>query len=97
MSLAIQTDEVVAVLLSDGWHKVARKSFDTDAYEYMGGDDAIFHGGQSELVCRPECFRRRRGRDSILGCVGCYGCSRGSKHVDYAVLSGHIYFLRSES
>lgn len=42
MSLAINVDRVVAVLLADGWHDVAprtpddpRSSFIVDAYEYV--------------------------------------------------------------
>jgi hypothetical protein len=34
MSLAIDVDKVVAVLLNDGWHDVIEQSFALDAYEF---------------------------------------------------------------
>jgi len=34
VSLMIDTDLVVSVLLADGWHDVANNSFDFDAYEF---------------------------------------------------------------
>lgn len=43
MSLAIDVDDVTAVLLADGWHEIARledseiASFDVDAYEFVMG------------------------------------------------------------
>lgn len=39
MSLAINTDDVISVLLADGWHEVENKSFDLDAYEYQIYED----------------------------------------------------------
>jgi hypothetical protein len=61
MSLAINVDRVAAVLLQDGWHKVAdsggRSSFGMDAYEFVEphpdkGRESIPHlrGGQEKLV-----------------------------------------------
>lgn len=39
MSLAINTQKVTAVLLSDGnWYDVEPGSFDLDAYEFFAGD-----------------------------------------------------------
>lgn len=35
MSLAIDLDDVTAVLLADGWHGVLGQSFVVDAYEYV--------------------------------------------------------------
>lgn len=35
MSLAIDVDNVVRVLLADGWHNVADESFSIDAYEFL--------------------------------------------------------------
>lgn len=35
MSLAIDVEKVVQVLLVDGWHTVKPKSFSIDAYEYL--------------------------------------------------------------
>lgn len=45
MSLAIEEDDVTAVLLADGWHTVADNSFYTDAYEYADGDRITVGGG----------------------------------------------------
>jgi hypothetical protein len=38
MSLYINTDEVVDVLLQDGWHHVEPHSFDIDSYEFHDRD-----------------------------------------------------------
>ncbi len=56
MSLAIETAEVTAVLLGDGWHEVADSSFDLDSYEYIHGTDSrgdtvLAHGGGQSGVC----------------------------------------------
>jgi hypothetical protein len=45
MSLAIQVDDVVSVLMDDGWHSVADKSFSIDAYEFLWGEDVLLGGG----------------------------------------------------
>jgi hypothetical protein len=37
VSLAIDIDNVDAVLLADGWHHVEDGSFVLDSYEYLGG------------------------------------------------------------
>lgn len=51
MSLAIDIDEVTAVLLADGWHDVAERSFVLDAYEFVYGDDNTVHGGGNSGIC----------------------------------------------
>lgn len=53
MSLRINTDSVVSVLLIDGWHDVYNSSFDLDAYEFgIGGRDwDLLHGGGDSNVC----------------------------------------------
>ena len=58
MSLAINPDKVVAVLLADGhWHSVERGTFDLDAYEYvlehegLPSFEDILHGGGNAGVC----------------------------------------------
>lgn len=68
MSLNIDIDRVVAVLLADGWHKVAKKSFTLDAYEFQEGGRNVLGGSQvagvpstgaawtepnGEIVCAP--------------------------------------------
>ena len=48
MSLAIDTNRVTKVLLSDGWHDVVSCSFDIDAYEFVEGQRAILLGGKAD-------------------------------------------------
>jgi hypothetical protein len=62
MSLAIDVDKVAAVLLQDGWHKVAKNSkgkssFGMDAYEFLEPHPdksreplMYLKGGQEKLV-----------------------------------------------
>lgn len=50
MSLAIQTADITAVLLTDGWHPVTPGTFDLDSYEYLE-DDQLLHGGGHSGVC----------------------------------------------
>ena len=45
MSLGIQVDKVLAVLLADGWHDVRNNSFKIEAYEFQEGKDVRFGGG----------------------------------------------------
>jgi hypothetical protein len=49
MSLAIQADDITAVLLADGWHSVS-SGFDVDAYEFKLGS-LLIHGGGTNDVC----------------------------------------------
>lgn len=60
MSLAIDVDTIVAVLLVDGWHEVAERSFTMDSYEFiwwsehadtMRDDPMLMHGGGQGGVC----------------------------------------------
>lgn len=60
MSLAINVDNVVSVLLADGWHAVANASFNLDSYEYIWwsphanhtrDDPDVLHGGGQSGVC----------------------------------------------
>lgn len=50
MSLAIQCDNVIGVLLADGWYNVGKNSFGIDAYEYLW-DKICLHGGGDGGVC----------------------------------------------
>ncbi len=45
MSLAIDVAKVRAILLADGWHKIANNSFDLGTYEYARGTETIHNGG----------------------------------------------------
>lgn len=51
MSLEIEVDRVMSVLLADGWHDVAEKSFEIDAYEFIHGEAIRLSGGQAKGVC----------------------------------------------
>jgi len=45
MSLYIEVDDVAAVLLADGWHRVTDNSFDLDFYEFHNGKVDLLSGG----------------------------------------------------
>jgi len=55
MSLCIGLQDVVAVLLSDGWHTVADRSFESDWYEIYGvglcTQGAIWEEADGTRVC----------------------------------------------
>jgi len=80
MSLAIKVENVIGVLLADGWHKCellknGRSSFDTDAYEYLEGDRLL---GRRRTGCRSSKHRRdvdgkRRDADRCAT----HGCACG--------------------
>ena len=50
MSLYIDSDKVEKVLLADGWHMVADRSFDIDAYEFHTQDLVTLRSGQVDGV-----------------------------------------------
>jgi hypothetical protein len=45
MSLFIDVDTVVAVLLPDGWHEVLNDSFVIDSYEFAQGEMTLHSEG----------------------------------------------------
>lgn len=56
MSLAINPDFVVAILLADGWHDVTMGSFYLDSFEFVYPDSDtgrmdIAHGGGNSGIC----------------------------------------------
>ncbi len=59
MSLAIEVDEITAVLLADGWHEVDEGSFELDSYEYAweAGNTMLHRGGQSGVCANGFEFR----------------------------------------
>jgi hypothetical protein len=67
VSLAIDVDDVTAVLLADGWHEVADASFELDAYEFVwasGGareDALLMHGGGASDICATGFTFREEG------------------------------------
>lgn len=50
MSLAIDLDDVTEVLLSDGWHPVAGRTFYLDSYEFKWDAEFVLSGGQCDHV-----------------------------------------------
>lgn len=64
MSLRINPDEVIEVLLADGWHEVFGH-FGLDAYEYVDDDDFVQLGGDqcSQVASTGFSFRERAGGD----------------------------------
>lgn len=50
MSLWIDVDNVVSVLLADGWHEVEEESFTMDSYEFHWRGDCM-HGGGGSGIC----------------------------------------------
>lgn len=66
MSIAIQVDNVTAVLLADGWHDVADDTFDLDSYEYLHGDH-LLHGGGNSGVCATGFTFRETGGQLLSG------------------------------
>lgn len=80
MSLAIDVDTVIRVLLPDGWHDVANASFDLDAYEYLWSgqsgvsiadaqhDALVLHGGgQSGISATGFSFTDAATRQRMYG------------------------------
>lgn len=63
MSLAINTDHVTAVLLTDGWHDVTDASFDLDAYEYVWAGERMHAGGNSGICATGFSFKTLDGDD----------------------------------
>lgn len=57
MSLAINTNDVAAVLLADGWHVVLDHSFDLDAYEFVWEDQVVHPGGNSDVCATGFTFQ----------------------------------------
>ncbi len=55
LSLAIEIDQVRAVLLDAGWHTVYWKdgvsTFDLDSYEYLHGENEVRMGGGDYESC----------------------------------------------
>jgi len=57
MSLAINIDRVTRVLLSDGWHDVAKvpggvgaSPFEIDSYEFVTDGEVFLGGGSKPLI-----------------------------------------------
>jgi hypothetical protein len=50
MSLAIDVDTVVAVLLADGWHKVTDGSFELNSYEFVHAGPTVHSVGKVQSV-----------------------------------------------
>lgn len=66
MSLGIDPDRVLAVLLVDGWHETEPRSFDIDAYEYVEDGRYVVHGGGAAGVCAAGFAFRPLGTDAVV-------------------------------
>jgi hypothetical protein len=51
MSLEIDPEDVLDVLLADGWHEVLERSFTLDAYEFVESGGFVLHSGGNSGVC----------------------------------------------
>jgi hypothetical protein len=66
MSLAIDTDKVVAVCLNGAWHEVNGESFDLDSYEFFQGGYCVLSGGQVDgVVSTGFRFIDKHGNDVV--------------------------------
>ena len=64
MSLAIQVNDVAAVLLTTGaWLPVERGTFNIDSYEYFDGDETLHGGGRSGSSAAGFQFRSPDGQE----------------------------------
>jgi hypothetical protein len=63
MSLAIEVDCVIGVLLKDGWHEVVDGSFTIDAYEYV-------HRDRPERMLTPDDILVGGGRRTGVSSTG---------------------------
>lgn len=67
MSLWIDVDKVVAVLLADGWHDVDNNSFALDAYEYHWQERPMHMGGHSGICATGFSFTVHPGGYQFVG------------------------------
>jgi hypothetical protein len=61
MSLAIDVDNVTAVLIAGTWYEVADESFELDSYEYMTGELILHGGGTAGITAAGYRFKTRVG------------------------------------
>lgn len=62
LSLKIDIDDVIGVLLHDGWHAVAENSFDLDSYEFVDDGETVHGGGESGITATGFQFKSDKGR-----------------------------------
>jgi hypothetical protein len=67
MSIYLQVDDIIGVLLADGWHVVSDASFYLDAYEFVTGSE-----GAADDDDDPELLYNGESQ----------GCSTGFEFVD---------------
>jgi hypothetical protein len=75
MSLGIDVDAVSRVLLADGWHDVAEKSFSLDSYEYLWSGFAGLE--VKDLHTRPNEYGGTRDPMIVHGGGGSGVCATG--------------------
>ena len=59
MSLEINVDDVIAVLIGDTWYSVEDQSFNIDSYEFTWGETLIHGGGHSGVCASGYSFTTR--------------------------------------
>lgn len=93
MSLAIDVDTVVRVLLADGWHDVEDASFGLDSYEYLwSGRSGVSVADLDRRQGDPE-YRYDRNEPMILhggGASGICACGFVFKTKDGTKLYGPL-------
>jgi hypothetical protein len=61
MSLPIEVENVIGVLLKDGWHDVEEKSFEIDTYQYLREGVPKLDGRQGDGECSLGATWKERG------------------------------------
>ncbi len=61
MSLAIDTNKIVAVLIGNGWYEVVDRSFDIDSYEFVEDNHTVHMGGAGGTCSTGFMFRGPEG------------------------------------
>ena len=61
MSLKIQVENIVDILLADGWHNVMPETLDLDAYEFFDGNIAVHKGGQGGICSTGATWQEEDG------------------------------------
>lgn len=77
MSFAVRPEQVMAVLLIDGWHRVEPGSFRLDAFEIVDDDGPLHGGGSGFAFDEPERERLVYGPITSILAVDTWGSDDG--------------------
>jgi hypothetical protein len=91
MSLMIDVDKVEAVLLADGWHEIADRSFRLDSYEFVWGNQyqrdndefTTMHGGGQSGICATGFAFHNPNQQTIAGPLTAILAVRSSTRLAY--------------